>query len=325
MLSLKTSCICFIYLLTVLFEHVQTTDFEENGIVFKENVDCRTLGEVYLNGTEWTPLHRSTCMKCSCLNGNADCNWIDCVAEGINCKVQRAERSECCRICRRNRIEGKRGKRVRRSCAPRRKKKKKGERTDKKERKNRKGSRRNRKSRRRNRRRKNRQSSDVGSITSTVASTIERGYTSRPNTLPNIFKSSPTEPLQLSFFKTGLCMPDNADKVIYRHYEKRHGIYIAFDDLVSNHVEVLWWSLTKGMLGDMQILKYPADEFRRNITIEAILGSTTNSEIKTFTRRLTRQMGICAKRNKCRSKVIKRAFFCFEMKNVYFNCNERNN
>lgn len=73
-------------------------------------------------------------------------------------------------------------------------------------------------------------------------------------TLPVIFKTLPGNPLPEEYFRR-LCKPDSTDKVIYRQFIKHYGIFIAFDDLVSDQIEVIWWTLTKGMTFDKIIWK----------------------------------------------------------------------
>ncbi|XP_069104419.1 uncharacterized protein [Argopecten irradians] len=265
-------------------------------------------GAIHVNGSEWRP-QVSNCVTCSCLNGEIDCRKLTCPADHLlTCKNPRRRGNSCCKSCRRK-------KKPKKVCLTNMRRKNK--RNKKKN-----GRRQNRKKDRKNKQ----QTGQSGNGVDLAA-------------LPSIRDNMDINNLTIPEFFGQMCMAKKRDHIVYRYVGGR-SLFVAFDDAKAHEVEVWRWRLKqrvcdvnvpaqkkcKKMSANIRLsapekFTYPSDHFRKQTTQDMIFGSTTKRQVKNFKKKLTRSMSKCSKKNKCRVKMVTRAFYKnIDLKHVSYNC-----
>ncbi|XP_033760467.1 uncharacterized protein LOC117342422 isoform X2 [Pecten maximus] len=289
-----------------LDENSSSVDIEQ-----KAEYDCLdSEGAIHENGSEWRP-QVSNCVTCSCLNGEIDCQKLACPADHLlPCKNPRRRGNSCCKSCRRKKKP--KNKKV---CL-------KNMRRRNKRNKKKNGKRQNRKNNRKNRNQDGQPGTGVD-------------VTSLPSLRDNIDINNMTLP---EYFGQ-MCMPKKRDHIVYRYVGGRY-LFVAFDDVKSHEVEVWRWRLKqrvcdvnspaqkncKTMSANIRLsarekFTYPSDHFRKQTTQDMMFGSTTKRQVKGFKKKLTKSMAKCSRRNRCRVRMVTRAFYKnIELKHVGYNC-----
>ncbi|XP_041354893.1 chordin-like protein 2 isoform X2 [Gigantopelta aegis] len=235
--------------------------------------DCLSASGIRTNGTMWHPVigpfGEMKCIICKCMNGEVECNRMQCVPDRkLPCKRPRLVKGACCKSCpARNRGRLRRRKKGR-GCKGRQKDKRKRKRCQKLRKKNR----------------------------------ITSG--SQTTSAPPAAITTPLPPPRVTHapdFFDNICLPKRSDRLVYTA-EGKHFFIIGFDVTTGRRVELLKWSIRKGRLSEMLRESVPSAEFRQNVTKMQIIGASNKRNYKKFKRKLVKKLDRC--KSNCRRKVI---------------------
>ncbi|XP_071159124.1 chordin-like protein 1 isoform X7 [Mytilus edulis] len=272
--------------------------------------DCVAHDGVHRNSTEWKPIVNGVlmpCVTCKCLNGEVICERKECPK--LKCKRKRKPKGECCQVCRQKRRKG----------AKKRKRKEKDDGKCKSSKNRNKQRRRGRKAKKERKRKVNAKGYCLINDTKDSSSIINPEW---PVLFPKTNKS------QSCIFKGKFCLPKKTKYLVYRYFEENSKTFFAFDDLMSDTVEVWFWKVShiadaksefKDSLSEFKIFNYPANWFRQQITDDKIIyGAARKKKLNTFKRRLKRTYQRCFKKKekRCSTKIIMQEILCADFEEI---------
>ncbi|XP_063426677.1 uncharacterized protein LOC134710301 isoform X3 [Mytilus trossulus] len=272
--------------------------------------DCVAHDGLHRNSTEWKPIvngARMPCVSCKCLNGEVICERKECPK--LKCKRKRKPKGECCPVCRQKRRKG--GKK--------RKRKEKDDGKCKSSNNRKKQRRRGRKAKKERKRKVNAKGYCLTNDTKDSSAIINPEW---PVLFPKTNKS------QSCIFKGKFCLPRKTKYLVYRYFEENSKTFFAFDDLMSNTVEVWFWKVNhiadaksefKDSLSDFKVYNYPANWFRQQITDDKIIyGAARKKKLNIFKRRLKRTYQRCFKKKekRCSTKIIMQEILCADFEEI---------
>ncbi|CAG2192002.1 unnamed protein product [Mytilus edulis] len=272
--------------------------------------DCVAHDGVHRNSTEWKPIVNGVlmpCVTCKCLNGEVICERKECPK--LKCKRKRKPKGECCQVCRQKRRKG----------AKKRKRKEKDDGKCKSSKNRNKQRRRGRKAKKERKRKVNAKGYCLINDTKDSSSIINPEW---PVLFPKTNKS------QSCIFKGKFCLPKKTKYLVYRYFEENSKTFFAFDDLMSDTVEVWFWKVShiadaksefKDSLSEFKIYNYPANWFRQQITDDKIIyGAARKKKLNTFKRRLKRTYQRCFKKKekRCSTKIIMQEILCADFEEI---------
>ncbi|XP_076100043.1 uncharacterized protein LOC143069342 isoform X5 [Mytilus galloprovincialis] len=272
--------------------------------------DCVAHDGVHRNSTEWKPIVNGVlmpCVTCKCLNGEVICERKECPK--LKCKRKRKPKGECCQVCRQKRRKG----------AKKRKRKEKDDGKCKSSKNRNKQRRRGRKAKKERKRKVNAKGYCLINNTKDSSSIINPEW---PVLFPKTNKS------QSCIFKGKFCLPKKTKYLVYRYFEENSKTFFAFDDLMSDTVEVWFWKVShiadaksefKDSLSEFKIYNYPANWFRQQITDDKIIyGAARKKKLNTFKRRLKRTYQRCFKKKekRCSTKIIMQEILCADFEEI---------
>ncbi|XP_076100039.1 chordin-like protein 1 isoform X1 [Mytilus galloprovincialis] len=276
----------------------------------RDPFDCVAHDGVHRNSTEWKPIVNGVlmpCVTCKCLNGEVICERKECPK--LKCKRKRKPKGECCQVCRQKRRKG----------AKKRKRKEKDDGKCKSSKNRNKQRRRGRKAKKERKRKVNAKGYCLINNTKDSSSIINPEW---PVLFPKTNKS------QSCIFKGKFCLPKKTKYLVYRYFEENSKTFFAFDDLMSDTVEVWFWKVShiadaksefKDSLSEFKIYNYPANWFRQQITDDKIIyGAARKKKLNTFKRRLKRTYQRCFKKKekRCSTKIIMQEILCADFEEI---------